>query len=167
MMGRVVSLAEAQRLCQRFHARGKTVVFTNGVFDLLHVGHIRCLNSARELGHVLFVGLNNDLSARRLKGPDRPWTPQAERAEALCALRAVDYVILFGEPTAELVVAALRPDVYVKGGDYAMGGENGTKTLPEAGVVEGYGGHVVIVPYTPGYSTTELIARIRQIDKGS
>jgi rfaE bifunctional protein nucleotidyltransferase chain/domain len=167
MMGRVVSLAEAERLSQRFHARGKTVVFTNGVFDLLHIGHIRCLNSARELGHVLFVGLNNDLSARHLKGPDRPWMPEVERAEALCALRAVDYVILFAELTAELVVAALRPDVYVKGGDYATAGENGTKALPEARVVEGHGGRVVIVPYSAGHSTTELIARIRQSGKGS
>jgi rfaE bifunctional protein nucleotidyltransferase chain/domain len=160
-MGRVVSLTQAQRLRQRLRAQGKTAVFTNGIFDLLHVGHVRCLNSARELGQALFVGLNNDISARRLKGPNRPWVPERERAEALCALRAVDYVILFGESTAELLVAALRPDVYVKGGDYAAcTGERG-KTLPEARIVEGYGGRVVILPYTPGHSTTELIARIQ------
>jgi rfaE bifunctional protein nucleotidyltransferase chain/domain len=166
-MGRVVSLTEAQRLRQRLRAQGKTVVFTNGVFDLLHLGHVRCLNSARELGHALFVGLNNDPSARRLKGPDRPWVPEVERAEVLCALNAVDCVILFGESTAEHVVAALQPDVYVKGGDYATGAGEGSKTLPEAQIVEGYGGRVVIVPYTPGHSTTELVARIRQSGKGS
>jgi rfaE bifunctional protein nucleotidyltransferase chain/domain len=165
-MGRVVPVAEAQRLRQRLRAQGKTAVFTNGVFDLLHVGHVRCLNSARELGHALFVGLNNDASARRLKGPNRPWLPEGERAEALCALRAVDYVILFGEATAEHVVAALQPDVYVKGGDYAAGTGEQSKILPEARVVESYGGRVVILPYTPGHSTTELIARIRQGGKG-
>jgi D-beta-D-heptose 7-phosphate kinase/D-beta-D-heptose 1-phosphate adenosyltransferase len=166
-MGQVVSLTKAKRLRQRLRAQGKTAVFTNGVFDLLHVGHVRCLNTARELGHALFVGLNNDASARHLKGPDRPWVPEVERAEALCALRAVDYVILFGEATAEHVVAALQPDVYVKGGDYAAGAEERSKALPEALVVEGYGGRVVILPYTRGHSTTELIARIRQSGKGS
>jgi rfaE bifunctional protein nucleotidyltransferase chain/domain len=165
-MGRVVSLAEAQRVRQSLRAKGQTAVFTNGVFDLLHVGHIRCLNSARELGHALFVGLNNDASAHRLKGANRPWVPEGERAEALCALRAVDYVILFSESTAEQVVAALQPDVYVKGGDYAAGSGEQGKTLPEAPVVEGYGGRVVILPYTAGHSTTELIARIRQGGRG-
>jgi rfaE bifunctional protein nucleotidyltransferase chain/domain len=165
-MGKVVSLAEAQRLRQRLRTQGKTAVFTNGIFDLLHVGHIRCLNAARELGHALFVGLNNDASARRLKGPDRPWIPEGERAEALCALRAVSYVILFGEPTAEHVVAALQPDVYVKGGDYAVGTAETGKILPEAPVVEGYGGRIVVLPYTPGHSTTELAARIRRNPKG-
>lgn len=165
-MGRVVSLSEAQRLRRRLRARGKTTVFTNGVFDLLHVGHVRYLNTARGLGHALFVGLNNDASARRLKGPERPWVAEAERAEALCALRSVDYVILFGESTAECVVAALQPDVYVKGGDYAAGTGETSKTLPEAPVVEGYGGRVVILPYSSGHSTTELVARIRQRGKG-
>jgi rfaE bifunctional protein nucleotidyltransferase chain/domain len=165
-MGRVVSLADAQRLRQKLRTQGKTVVFTNGVFDLLHVGHVRCLNSARELGHALFVGLNNDASARRLKGPGRPWVPELERAEALCALRAVDYVIFFGESTAEYMVGTLQPDVYVKGGDYAAAAAEQSKTLPEARVVQGYGGRVVILPYTPGHSTTELITRIRQGGKG-
>lgn len=165
-MGKVVALAEAQRLRKRMRTQGKIVVFTNGIFDLLHVGHIRYLESAREMGHALFVGLNNDASARHLKGPDRPWTPEEERAEVLCALHAVDYVILFGESTAELVVGALQPDIYVKGGDYAAGPAETGKTLPEAPVVEGYGGRVVILPYTPGHSTTELIARIRSSPKG-
>ncbi len=164
-MGQVVSLAEAQRVRNKMRKQGRTVVFTNGIFDLLHVGHIRYLHSARELGHALFVGLNNDASARHLKGPDRPWVPEAERAEVLCALCTVDYVILFGESTAERVVAALQPDIYVKGGDYAAQTRQTGKMLPEAPVVEGYGGRVVILAYTLGHSTTELIARIRQVPK--
>ena len=196
-MGKLISLSQAQRVRQRLRKQGKTAVFTNGVFDLLHVGHIRYLDSARRLGDCLFVGLNSDASARRLKGADRPYVPEAERAQILCALRSVDYVILFSEPTAELVVAALRPDVYAKGGDYAVGsplprgkdqgsppGVNGTatggdvgatrpnpllregKTLPEAPLVESYGGRVVILAYTPSHSTTDLVARIRQNRKG-
>lgn len=164
-MGRIVSLTEAQRLREKLRARGKVAVFTNGVFDLLHVGHVRYLSAARTLGHILFVGLNNDVSARQLKGPDRPWVTEMERAETLCALRAVDYVILFGEPTAEHVVATLQPDVYVKGGDYATGSGERTKALPEAPIVEGYGGRVIILPYTSGHSTTELTARIRRATK--
>jgi rfaE bifunctional protein nucleotidyltransferase chain/domain len=166
-MGRLVSLTEARRLRQKLRARGKITVFTNGVFDLLHVGHVRYLKAARELGDALFVGLNSDASARRLKGPDRPWVPEAERAETLCALQPVDYVILFGESTAELVIAALQPDVYVKGGDYATGSGERSKALPEEPAVESYGGRVIILPYTPGHSTTELIARIRRSSKGS
>jgi rfaE bifunctional protein nucleotidyltransferase chain/domain len=185
-MGKLISLSQAQRVRQRLRKQGKTAVFTNGVFDLLHVGHIRYLDSARRLGDCLFVGLNSDASARRLKGADRPYVPEAERAQILCALLSVDYVILFSEPTAELVVAALQPDVYVKGGDYpvgssppgangaATGGDAGTpypllregKTLPEAPLVESYGGRVVILAYTPSHSTTDLVARIRQNRKG-
>jgi rfaE bifunctional protein nucleotidyltransferase chain/domain len=160
-MGKVISLHEAKSICQEMHRQGKTVVLTNGVFDLLHVGHIRYLQAARELGHILFVGLNSDASARRLKGPGRPLIPQAERAEVLCALACVDYVVLFDEDTAEQLVYALQPDIYVKGGDYAADSEGQTgKALPEARVVESYGGQVVILPYTPGHSTTQLITRI-------
>ncbi|MGC8788072.1 MAG: D-glycero-beta-D-manno-heptose 1-phosphate adenylyltransferase, partial [Anaerolineae bacterium] len=146
---------------QEMRLQGKTSVLTNGVFDLLHVGHVRYLQAARRLGDALFVGLNSDASARRLKGPGRPLIPQVERAEVLCALACVDYVILFDEDTAEELVHALQPDVYVKGGDYA-GNSTGQagKVLPEARVVESYGGRVVILPYTPGHSTTQLIAHI-------
>ena len=162
-MGKVVSLIQARHMCQRLHQRGKTVVFTNGVFDLLHVGHVRYLRAARRLGHALFVGLNSDCCTRNLKGPDRPLLPQAERAEVLCALACVDYVVIFDELTAEHLVVALQPDVYAKGGDYAAGdGAKGPggNALPEAPAVESYGGRVVLLPYTPGRSTTELIARI-------
>ncbi|MGQ9493997.1 MAG: D-glycero-beta-D-manno-heptose 1-phosphate adenylyltransferase [Anaerolineae bacterium] len=166
-MGKVISLTEAKRIRQKLRYQGKAVVFTNGVFDLLHVGHVRCLQAARSLGHALFVGLNSDASARRLKGRGRPLTAQAERAEVLCALACVDYVIFFDEDTAEHLILALQPDIYVKGGDYTVediGTGKSGKVLPEARVVENYGGRVVILPYTPGHSTSQLIARILDSD---
>lgn len=169
-MGRLVSVTEAQGVRQTLRRQGKTVVFTNGIFDLLHIGHVRYLQAARELGHALFVGLNSDSSTRRLRGPGRPLIPQAERAEVLCALACVDYVVIFDEPTAERLVETLQPDVYAKGGDYAAevsgageagptSGEKG-KALPEASVVASYGGRIVILPYTTGHSTTQIVQRI-------
>jgi rfaE bifunctional protein nucleotidyltransferase chain/domain len=155
-MGTLVSITQARDIRRSLHKQGKAVVFTNGVFDLLHVGHVRYLQAARELGQVLFVGLNSDLSAQKLKGPGRPLVPQAERAEILCALACVDYVLVFDEPTAERVVEALQPDVYTKGGDYAN--ETG-KALPEAQSVQSYGGRVVILPYMSGHSTTRIVER--------
>jgi len=154
-MGKLVSLAQAQRIRTRLRARGKAVVLTNGVFDILHVGHVRYLQAARKLGDVLFVGLNSNASARALKGAGRPLTPQLERAEILSALRHVDYVIIFDEPTATHLVEALQPDVYAKGGDYGAG-----KPLPEADAVVSCGGRVVLLPYTPQHSTTRIVARI-------
>lgn len=167
-MGKVISLHEAESIRQEMRRQSKTVVLTNGVFDLLHIGHIRYLQEARGLGHVLFVGLNSDASARRLKGAGRPLIPQEERAEILCALACVDYVILFDEDTAKQLVYALQPDIYVKGGDYASdsAGRAG-KELPEAQVVANYGGRVVILPYTPGHSTTQLIARILELSNAA
>jgi rfaE bifunctional protein nucleotidyltransferase chain/domain len=156
-MGELVSITQAIDIRHRLRWQGKMVVFTNGVFDLLHVGHVRYLLEARKLGQVLFVGLNSDLSAQKLKGPGRPLVPQAERAEILAALACVDYVIIFDEPTAERVVEVLQPDVYTKGGDYA---DTADQTLPEASVVQSYGGRVVILPYTSGHSTTRIVESI-------
>lgn len=157
-MGEVVSFARLLSLNQQWQREGKTVVFTNGVFDLLHVGHVRYLQQARALGDVLVVGVNSDASARRLKGPGHPVVCQEDRAEVLAALACVDYVIIFEETTANNLLAALQPQVYVKGGDYATGAE---KALPEAALVTAYGGRVVLLPYVAGRSTTELLARIR------
>jgi D-beta-D-heptose 7-phosphate kinase/D-beta-D-heptose 1-phosphate adenosyltransferase len=166
-MGRLVSVTQAQGIRQRLRKQGKTVVFTNGIFDLLHVGHVRYLQAARKLGHTLFVGLNSDSSAQKLRGAGRPLVVQAERAEVLCALACVDYVVVFDEPTAERLVETLQPDVYAKGGDYvkarSASGEKG-KALPEAPVVESYGGRVVILPYTGGHSTTHIVQRL--LDEG-
>ena len=150
-MGKVIALEDA------VHIKGQRV-FTNGVFDILHVGHVRYLQAARALGDCLIVGLNGDASARALKGEQHPLVPQAERAELLAALGCVDYVIIFDEPTAERLVEALRPEVYVKGGDYA----GDSKALPESNVVERYGGRVVLLPYVGGKSTTNIIAAIIQ-----
>jgi len=115
---KVLSLEELLPIRERLKAEGKTLVLTNGHFDLLHVGHVRCLQQAKRLGDVLVVGLNSDASTRALKGSGRPLVPQEERAEVLAALECVDYVVIFEERTAERLVAALKPEVYVKGGDW-------------------------------------------------
>lgn len=154
MSGLVVSLDEARVLRQQARAEGKSVVLTNGCFDLLHVGHVRYLQEAREQGDVLFVGLNDDQSARSVKGSGRPYVSQEDRAEMLAALRCVDYVILFSEETAENLVRSLEPDVYVKGGDY------GLEELPEATAVAECGGTVYLTPVVPERSTTNLVSSI-------
>ena len=135
--------------------QGKSVVFTNGCFDILHAGHVRYLNAAGELGDVLIVGLNSDESVRRLKGPERPVNSQEDRAEVLAALRAVSHVVVFSEATAEDLVRLLQPDIYVKGGDYSI------ERLPEANIVASYGGKTVLIPEVPGRSTTNTIKRMK------
>ncbi|MEZ5102045.1 MAG: D-glycero-beta-D-manno-heptose 1-phosphate adenylyltransferase [Thermoleophilia bacterium] len=136
-------------------ARGERVVFTNGCFDLLHRGHVSYLASAKALGDVLVVGLNDDESVRRLKGPARPLNPLDDRAEVLAALSCVDYVVPFAEDTPAALIEIVRPDVFVKGGDYTRA------TLPEADLVEALGGAVHLIPTVPERSTTGLIDRIR------
>ena len=153
-----MTIAEAVAFVARLRAAGKTIVFTNGVFDLLHPGHVRYLQHARALGDALIVGVNSDRSVRANKGPSRPITPEDERAEVLAALACVDAIVIFEEPTAETLVAALRPEIYVKGSDYAEA------DLPEARIVRRYGGEVRLLPAIPGISTTALIARIRGRD---
>lgn len=138
-------------------AAGKTLVFTNGHFDLLHIGHLDYLEKARALGDALFVGLNGDSSTRRLKGEGRPITPAVERARLLTALRPVDGVVIFEDATAENLIQHLQPDIYVKGGDYA------NKPLPERLIVEAYGGRVALIDYLPDHSTTNIIAKIKTL----
>lgn len=138
----------------RAAVRGR-VVFTNGVFDLLHPGHVDVLVGARRLGDALVVGLNSDASVQRLKGPTRPVRSEAERAYVLGALAAVDAVVIFTEDTPLELILALRPDVLVKGGDYDAA------TIVGAAEVRRWGGEVVIVPLTPGHSTTSTIERLR------
>ena len=132
------------------------VVFTNGCFDILHAGHVRYLAAARALGDVLILGLNSDASVRRLKGETRPVNSEADRAEVVGALKSVDYVVIFGEDTAEDLIAKVQPAVYAKGGDYTL------ETLPEARIVESYGGEVAFIPLVAGKSTTRMIARMGQ-----
>jgi len=145
-------------------ASRQRIVCTNGVFDLMHIGHLRYLRAARALGDVLLVGVNSDGSTRRLKGPTRPLVPETERAELLAGLACVDLVTIFDEDTAEELVRITQPDFYVKGGDYADSTVAGTspaaKRLPEADIVRAQGGHVVLIPYVPGHSTSALIESI-------
>src|SRR5437867_2402185 len=129
---------------RRRQQAGEHGVFTNGCFDLLHLGHVRYLQEARTLGDFLILGLNDDAGVRRLKGPGRPLVPEQERAEILVALTCIDYVTIFDEPTASALVQLLQPTIYVKGGDYlnVRGSEPDTSRLPEAKVVQAYGGLV-------------------------
>jgi rfaE bifunctional protein nucleotidyltransferase chain/domain len=160
-MGMVLTWDEAlvERALRRRY--GETVVFTNGVFDLLHVGHLEYLEQARALGDCMIVGVNGDSGAYRLKGFGRPLMPVEERARLLAALVPVDVVVIFNQDTAEQLVDALRPDVYVKGGDW---GEH--RPPPEAVVVRAYGGQIKFLPYVPGHSSTDLIERILKIYRG-
>jgi D-beta-D-heptose 7-phosphate kinase/D-beta-D-heptose 1-phosphate adenosyltransferase len=134
---------------------GQRVVFTNGCFDLLHPGHIRCLEQARSLGDLLVVAINSDVSVRRLKGNARPLVSQEERAEILAALAVVDYVVIFDAPTPRELIGLLRPDVLAKGGDW------GPDEIVGREEVESAGGRVVSIPVVPGYSTTSILERIR------
>ena len=142
-------------LCRILRAGGARIVFTNGCFDILHAGHVRYLAKARSFGDVLVLGLNSDASVRENKGPSRPINSELDRAEVVGALKSVDYVVLFGEKTAESIIAKVRPDVYVKGGDYTI------ETLPEAKIVQSYGGRVEFVSLVAGRSTTNVIEKIK------
>jgi rfaE bifunctional protein nucleotidyltransferase chain/domain len=140
-------------------ASGKRLVVTNGCFDLLHVGHVTYLETARRHGDALLVGLNGDESVRQLKGPDRPVAPEDDRAAVLGALESVDGVCVFAEPTATRFLAAAQPDVYVKGGDYTLD----TLNQEERRAVERAGGSIVIIPFVPGKSTTAILKKISHL----
>jgi len=148
--------ALAERIASERAACGK-VVFTNGVFDLIHVGHVRYLEFARALGGMLVVAVNSDASARGLdKGPGRPVVPAAQRAEVVAALACVDYVCLFDEPLPDATIRALRPDIHVKSAQYRL------EDLPEAQAVADVGGEIVLAPHMPGSSTSDIVRRLRQ-----
>ena len=156
-MSLAMTREQAAAWAQHQRASGRRIVFTNGVFDLLHPGHVRYLTAARALGDVLIVAVNSDWSARTLeKGPDRPIVPEAERAELLAGLAMVDAVTIFDEPTPLEIVTAIQPDVLVKGADWAVG------TIVGADLVEARGGRVVRVEVAKGYSTSGLVEKIRQ-----
>lgn len=144
-------------------AQGRTVVFTNGCFDILHVGHIRYLQDARAKGDMLVVGVNSDKSVRKLKGPQRPVVSEKDRAEILAALECVDYITVFGEDTPVELILAIKPNIHVKGGDYKP------EDLPEGEAVASVGGRIEIVPFTStateGRSTTNLIGKIVEIHR--
>lgn len=157
MNRRILSLSEAANEFDRAHRGARRLVFTNGCFDLLHPGHIQTLEAARALGDALIVGLNSDASVRQLKGAGRPILPEQERAELLAALECVDAVVIYHEPTPRETVAALLPNVLVKGGDWA-----GDKIIGRE-EVESAGGQVISIPVVPSYSTTAILESIRNL----
>lgn len=157
-MRKVLSLAEAVAFVEHLRHTGKDVVFTNGVFDLLHPGHVRYLQNARGQGDALIVGVNSDRSVRAIKGSDRPINPELERAEVLAALSCVDAVVVFDEDDPQQVIERLHPNVLVKGADWAADAIVGRET------VEARGGRVVRVSLAAGYSSSAIIRKIRNAD---
>ncbi len=164
MISGLYSLDELKQAIATEPQRWRPLVFTNGCFDLLHAGHVRYLQSAKTLGRSLIVGLNSDLSVQQIKPPQpgkppRPIVPERQRAEVLCALKAVDAVVIFSEATAISLISLLKPDIYVKGGDYTL------KTLPEAPVVQAYGGRIELLKVEINCSTTAIVQQILQAQK--
>jgi D-glycero-beta-D-manno-heptose 1-phosphate adenylyltransferase len=156
MSMKVLTRDQLVPLLQAERTRGKRIVFTNGCFDLMHVGHTSYLQAAKDLGDLLVVGVNSDESVRSLnKAPDRPIVPESQRAEVVAALGSVDYVVLFNEPDPQSLIASLQPDILVKGGDWAV------EQIVGREIVEARGGVVRTIPLVPGVSTTSIIERIR------
>lgn len=151
----VLSRNEAAMLIEKLKSEGKKIVFTNGCFDILHVGHLRYLNEAKKQGDLLFVGVNSDMSVKRLKGESRPINCEEDRAEMLVGLQAVDYSVIFPEDTPVELIDALKPSIHVKGGDYKK------EDLPETEIVEKNGGEVRILMLVEGKSTTNVVNRIQ------
>ncbi len=156
-MGTVLTLPDALVARDQLHDAGRTLVFTNGHFDLLHTGHLDYLERASTLGDALFVGINGDQSTEALKGRGRPIVPAVDRARLVAALCCVNAAIIFEELTADDLIRTLKPEIYVKGGDYQ------DKPLPERAMVEAYGGRIALIDLLPERSTTALIARIRAL----
>lgn len=150
------SVEELSAISAQARKAGRLVVFTNGCFDLVHRGHIHLLRQAKALGDILIVGLNSDVSVKSIKGPDRPIMPEADRIELIAALEMVDYVVAYSEPDPYRVIAVIKPNVLVKGGDWSSDQIVGTD------VVEQNGGRVAVIPYLPGFSTTQIIERIKK-----
>src|SRR4030042_4117639 len=153
-MSKIVSKAQLKKLVVALRKEKKTIVFTNGCFDILHVGHIRYLQQARSMGDLLIVGVNSDESTRKLKGKSRPIVPENERSEIIAALDCVDYVIIFSETSPSNLIRIIKPDVHVKGGDWKI------VELPELKIVQSYGGKVILTNYLEGHSTTNLLKKI-------
>jgi D-beta-D-heptose 7-phosphate kinase/D-beta-D-heptose 1-phosphate adenosyltransferase len=153
--GKVKTLDELIKIAAQARRNGKSVVFTNGCFDLLHRGHVHVLRQAKAAGDILIVAINSDQSVKAIKGPTRPVAAEMDRLELIAAMEMVDYVILFDEPDPSKLITAIKPNVLAKGGDWGADGVIG------ADIVEREGGRVVLVPYLKGYSTTEIIERIR------
>ena len=158
MPKKLKSLDELTAIAAAARARGQTVVFTNGCFDLLHRGHVHTLRQAKAAGDVLIVAINSDRSVRSIKTPQRPILPETDRVELIAAMEMVDYVILFDEPDPYKLIAAIKPQVLAKGGDWS------SDKIIGADIVEAAGGRIEVIPYLKGFSTTEIIERIRNLD---
>jgi D-beta-D-heptose 7-phosphate kinase/D-beta-D-heptose 1-phosphate adenosyltransferase len=159
-MEKVLTLKKLTEELARLRKRGKNVVFTNGCFDIIHAGHVRYLKKARSLGDILVVGLNSDASIRTIKGENRPIVPEKERAEVLSSLYFVDYVVLFKEPTPKKLITVIKPDILVKGSDWAA------KDIVGSDVVKRIGGRIRRIPLVRGRSTTNIIKKILKLHKG-
>lgn len=156
-MGKILSQGELKKEIEKLKGAGKRIVFTNGCFDILHTGHTRYLREARKLGDVLVLGLNSDASIRSIKGEKRPIVPEAERADVMASLESVDYLTIFNEPTPLELIELLKPDVLVKGGDWAE------KDIVGGDAVRKWGGTVAVIPEIKGASTTNIIEKILQV----
>jgi len=159
LRGKIIAWDRLPEWRAALRASGKRLVVTNGCFDLLHLGHVTYLETARQQGDALLVGVNGDAGVRQLKGPDRPVTPEDDRAAVLAALESVDGVCIFADSTATRFLAAAQPDIYVKGGDYTLD----TLNQDERRTVERAGGKIVIIPFVPGKSTTALLKKIARL----
>ena len=156
-MNKIVTWEVLKEQVERVRGRGKKIAFTNGCFDILHVGHVRYLREARKTGDLLILGLNSDASVQAIKGEKRPLVPQGERAEVIASLDVVDYVTLFDDPTPLRLIEYLRPDVLVKGGDWKE------ESVVGGNAVKSRGGRIVIVPLTEGASTTNIIDKVLRV----
>lgn len=156
--GKIKSRQELKAIVAEARSSGKRVVFTNGCFDLLHRGHVHVLREAKACGDLLIAAVNSDKSVRQIKGCARPIVPESDRCELLAALEMIDYIVLFNEPDPHDLISALRPDVLVKGGDWS------NEKIVGADLIEETGGRVVVIPYIRGFSTTDIIERIKNLD---
>jgi len=154
MQSKLKSLSELKSIAQSLKSSGKKLVTTNGVFDILHVGHVRYLSQAKSLGDILIVGINSDTSVRKIKGPERPINPEQDRAEILSSLEPVDYILIFSEQTPVKWLSEIKPDIHVKGGDYTQ------DKIIEKDVVESSGGKIIILPLVKGKSTTGILQKL-------
>ena len=159
-MSKIKTIGELKDISEKLRNQNKKVITTNGVFDILHIGHIRYLKEAKKLGDVLIVGINSDSSVKRIKGPERPLNNEKDRAEALAALKCVDFVTIFNEETPIKILEQIKPNIHVKGGDYNI------NQIIEKDIVEKNNGKIVLIPEVKGYSTTDLINKIIGAYKG-
>lgn len=156
-MSKILSVSELTEIVSDLRRSGKKIIFTNGCFDIIHVGHIRYLAQAKAYGDILIVGLNSDASVRSLKGAGHPIQSECDRAEILAALGSVDYVVIFNEKVPDVLIKKIRPDIHVKGGDYKL------EQIPESKLVQSLGGTTVIADKVGGYSSSNIIKKIKEL----